>query len=253
MKRLLATAAVFVTLASPLQAHASDNELPPDKGAAAIVMYGALCNPDEIPENIQNMLVIYNKTRHDEVLAEMKNIFKDIYSAGKSLDQKTAENMWCGFMRPRLLENFRKWASPPEPVNVPMQPLPPPPPPAEPHPQAKLPTAPPTIPPGQLGPLSDRLAQINQLARQSLPVIIRHCGSDAVCRKENTAAMYELVAKETAIAKALRNPTTNATATQQNDTVNACKVMWASSEDFAALMQCINDAISPPVSNKPVS
>ena len=54
--------------------------------------------------------------------------------------------------------------------------------------------------------------------------------------------MHELADKERAIAKALRNPTTNAAAIQQNDTVNACKVMWAASEDFAETLKCINDA-----------
>ena len=48
----------------------------------------------------------------------------------------------------------------------------------------------------------------NQLARQSLPIIVRHCGSDASCRKQQTTAMQELASKEEAVAKALRNPTT---------------------------------------------
>jgi hypothetical protein len=93
-----------------------------------------------------------------------------------------------------------------------------------------------------LSPLSSRLAEINQLARQSLPIIVRHCGSDASCRKQQTAAMQELASKEAAVAKALRNPTTYSSAVVENDTINACKVMWRESEDFAATMQCINDA-----------
>ena len=32
------------------------------------------------------------------------------------------------------------------------------------------------------------------------------------------------------------------TAVEINDTINACKVMWAASEDFVATVQCINDA-----------
>jgi hypothetical protein len=110
--------------------------------------------------------------------------------------------------------------------------------------QAKAPVAPRTLPPAALAPLSSRLAEINQLTRQSLPIATRHCGSDAACRKEQTAAIHELAAKETAIAKALRNPTTYAAAVRDNDTVNACIVMWSASEDFAAAVQCINDAQS---------
>lgn len=115
------------------------------------------------------------------------------------------------------------------------------PPPSEPQPQAAVPVAPPTIPAWQLGPLSVRLAEINQAVRQSLPIIVRHCGSDDVCRKEQTAAMYELANKERTIAKELRNPTLYTAAVQDNDTVNACKVMWTASEDFAAVMKCINE------------
>jgi hypothetical protein len=111
-----------------------------------------------------------------------------------------------------------------------------------PPPQANFPEAPPTLSPGQLEPLSWRLAQINQAMRQSLPIVTRHCGSDATCRKDQTAAIHELAAKETAIAKALRNPTTYTSAVLENDTINACIVMWRASEDFAATMQCINDA-----------
>jgi hypothetical protein len=108
--------------------------------------------------------------------------------------------------------------------------------------QATLPVAPPTLSPSNLMPLSSRLAEINQLARLSLPIIIKHCGPDAACRKEQTAAMHELANKEIAVAKAIRNPTTYATAAADNDTINSCLVMWKASEDFAAVMQCINDA-----------
>jgi hypothetical protein len=110
------------------------------------------------------------------------------------------------------------------------------------QPQADLPTAPPTLSPKNLMPLSLRLAEINQLARLSMPIIIRHCGPDAVCRKEQTAAMKELANKEIAVAKAIRNPTTYAIAASENDTINSCLVMWKASEDFAAVVQCINDA-----------
>jgi hypothetical protein len=109
-------------------------------------------------------------------------------------------------------------------------------------PQADAPVAPPTLSPSNLVPLSSRLAEINQLGRQSLPIITRHCGPDAACRKEQTAAMKELANKEVAVAKALRNPTTYTMAAADNDTINACLVMWRASEDFAAVMQCINDA-----------
>jgi hypothetical protein len=54
--------------------------------------------------------------------------------------------------------------------------------------------------------------------------------------------MYSIAAREIANAKALRNPTTYSSAVLDNDTVNACIVMWSASEDFAATMQCINDA-----------
>lgn len=108
--------------------------------------------------------------------------------------------------------------------------------------QAEMPSAPPTLPPVALAPLSSRLAEINQLMRQSLPIAVRHCGSDAACRKEQTSAIHELAAKETAIAKALRNPTTYTTAVMDNDVVNSCIVMWSKSEDFAETMKCINDA-----------
>jgi hypothetical protein len=105
----------------------------------------------------------------------------------------------------------------------------------------ELPTAPPTLQPKELGPLSKRIEEINKLARQSLP-ITRHCGTDAVCRKEQTAAMYSIAAREIANAKALRNPTMYANAALDNDILNSCIVMWGASEDFAATMQCINDA-----------
>jgi hypothetical protein len=62
------------------------------------------------------------------------------------------------------------------------------------------------------------------------------------CRAEQTKAIHEMADKERAIAKALRNPTTYTSAMLANDTVNACIVMWNASEDFAATMQCINDA-----------
>jgi hypothetical protein len=109
-------------------------------------------------------------------------------------------------------------------------------------PQATAPVAPPTPSAADLAPLSSRLAVINQLARQSLPIIVRHCGSDAACRKQQTAAMQELASKEAAVAKALRNPMTYTSAVVENDTINACLVMWRAIEDFAATMQCINDA-----------
>jgi hypothetical protein len=54
--------------------------------------------------------------------------------------------------------------------------------------------------------------------------------------------MQELASKEAAVAKALRNPTTYTSAVVENDTINACLVMWRASEDYAATMQCINDA-----------
>jgi hypothetical protein len=108
--------------------------------------------------------------------------------------------------------------------------------------QSMAPTVPSTLPAPYLGPLSLRLAEIDQFARQALPVIVRHCGVDAVCRKDQTAAMHELVNREKAIAKDLRNPTKYTNAVAQNDTVNACIVMWAASEDFVSLVQCINDA-----------
>jgi hypothetical protein len=116
-----------------------------------------------------------------------------------------------------------------------------PPPPVAP-PQAEAPKAPPTIPAGQLEPLSWRLAQINQLMRQSLPTIIRHCGPDAACRKEETAAVHALAAMEIVAAKAIRDPTTYTTAVAINDTINACLVMWRASESFASAMKCITDA-----------
>jgi hypothetical protein len=80
------------------------------------------------------------------------------------------------------------------------------------------------------------------LIRLSLPIAVKHCGSDATCRKDQTAAIYELAAKEIVIAKTLRNPTTYTSAVQKNDIVNACIVMWRASEDFVATVQCINDA-----------
>jgi hypothetical protein len=116
------------------------------------------------------------------------------------------------------------------------------PPPPEAQDQSTAPVAPPTLPQGKLGPLSLRLAEINQLARQSLPIITRHCGTDAACRKDQTAAMHELVAKETANAKALRNPNSYGIAMLENDRINACKVMWTASEDFVGLVGCINEA-----------
>jgi hypothetical protein len=128
-----------------------------------------------------------------------------------------------------------------EPVQpAPAQPTPialPPPP-----PQATAPVAPPTLSEENLEPLSSRLARINNLVRLSLPIAVRHCGSDATCRKDQTAAIHELASKETTIAKAIRNPTTYTSAVLENDTVNACKVLWRASEDFAAIMRCINDA-----------
>jgi hypothetical protein len=54
--------------------------------------------------------------------------------------------------------------------------------------------------------------------------------------------MRELATKETKVAKALRNPTTYTSTVLENESINACKVMWHASEDFAATMQCINDA-----------
>jgi hypothetical protein len=122
------------------------------------------------------------------------------------------------------------------------QSAPPPPPSKEIVKQATAPTAPPTIPMEKLPPLSIRLAEINNLARQSLPIITVHCGKDAECRKQQIAAMKDLVVKETAVAKSLRNPTTYAEAAQVNDAINSCKVMWHASEDFVGLMSCINDA-----------
>jgi hypothetical protein len=111
--------------------------------------------------------------------------------------------------------------------------------------QVEQPVAPQTLPPAALAPLSSRLAEINQLSRQSLPIITQHCGKDALCRQQQTAAMQELMNKEREIAKALRNPTSNMQAVQDNDTVNACKVMWRAAEDFVGLVQCINDATPP--------
>ena len=120
-------------------------------------------------------------------------------------------------------------------------------PPDEFKPQAKAPVAPPTLPAHRLPPLSDRLAEINQLARQSLPVITRHCGKDATFRKEHTDAMQELVNKLTVNAKALRDPTSYAEAVLANDTINACLVMWRQAEDFVVVVRCINDASEKPV------
>jgi hypothetical protein len=85
--------------------------------------------------------------------------------------------------------------------------------------------------------------------RLSLPIIVQHCGSDAVCRAEQTKALHELADKERAIANALRNPTTYTTAVEENDTLNACKVMWAASEDFVAVVQCANDATGSQVAS----
>jgi hypothetical protein len=130
--------------------------------------------------------------------------------------------------------------SPPSSAPAPQAPAPANPPIA--NPQSTASVAPPTLPAQQLGPLSYRLAEINQAMRQSLPIVTRHCGSDASCRKDQTAAVHELAGKEIAIAKALRNPTTYTVAVQDNDTLNACVLMWSASEDFAATMQCINDA-----------
>jgi hypothetical protein len=115
-------------------------------------------------------------------------------------------------------------------------------PPVQAPPQAEFAKAPPTLPPAQLEPLSWRLAQINQLMRQSLPTIIRHCGPDAACRKEETAAVHALAAMEIVAAKAIRDPTTYTTAVATNDTINACLVMWRASESFASAMKCITDA-----------
>jgi hypothetical protein len=110
------------------------------------------------------------------------------------------------------------------------------------EPQTQLPTVPSTLPQKELGPLSTRIEEIRKLVRQSLPIITRHCGTDAVCRKEQTAAMYSIAAREIANAKALRNPAMYANAALDNDILNSCIVMWGASEDFAATMQCINDA-----------
>jgi len=54
--------------------------------------------------------------------------------------------------------------------------------------------------------------------------------------------MLGLANKEIAVAKAIRNPTTYTIAVADNDTINSCLVMWKASEDFAAVVQCINDA-----------
>jgi hypothetical protein len=110
------------------------------------------------------------------------------------------------------------------------------------NPQARIPTSPPTLPAGQLEPLSWRIAQINQLMRQSLPIAVRHCGTDAAFRKEETAAVHALAAMEIVAAKAIRDPTTYTTAVATNDTINACLVMWRASESFASAMKCITDA-----------
>jgi hypothetical protein len=159
--------------------------------------------------------------------------------------------LWC---RQRQAEAYNKLAPPTtheaNPISLPPPPAPAPQQPQAPtyqapapaNPQSTAPVAPSTLPANKLGPLSTRLAEINQLMRQSLPIAVRHCGSDATCRKEQPAAIHELASKETTIAKAIRNPTTYTSAVLENDTVNACIVMWRASEDFAATMQCINDA-----------
>jgi hypothetical protein len=100
MKTLLATAAVLATLTA---ANAAGDVGNPDQGAAAIVVYGGLCNPNDIPEHVQDTIAIYNKARRDQVMAEMKTVFKIIYSTNTDLDSKTAENAWCSFMRPKIL------------------------------------------------------------------------------------------------------------------------------------------------------
>ena len=221
MKTLLATTAVFVTLASPAFSYTSE--------ADALATIASSCET-EWGTNFR-MQVYCRKTQTE---------------AYYSLHPRRESTQPCCVSAP---------PPPPPPVqqaptqccanSQPSSPLP----------QTNNPVAPPTLPAPNLGPLSIRLAEINQLVRQSLPIITRHCGADANCRKEQTAAMHELADRETTIAKALRNPTRYITAVMQNDAVNACKVMWVASEDFAGLMQCINDATATttPVSNKPIS
>jgi hypothetical protein len=121
-----------------------------------------------------------------------------------------------------------------EPTDLPQAPAP--------QPQTTAPTVPPTLPAANLSPLSVRLAEINLLAKQSLLTVARHCGSDVACRKQQTAALQEIVSKERTIAKALRNPTTYKTTVPENDSVNVCLVAWRASEDYASTLQCINDA-----------
>ena len=247
-------------------------------------VYAKFCDINDIPASVFERIVAYTKVRHDEVLDETKSLMAKIYSVPnldaktaksqwcsfarpKLLENfskysepkpapppqtkinpdlsKDGSMMMCSVVSCWTIPNANAPTLAPEPtpntmpptanVNVPKLPS---------SPQATAPTAPPTIPASQLGPLSHRLAEINQLVRQSLPIVIRHCSSDAACRKDQTAAIHELAAKETAIAKALRNPTTYTTAVQQNDIVNACKVMWAASEDFAETVKCINDSAS---------
>jgi hypothetical protein len=261
-KTILAATAMFVTAIAP---PASANDI--DKGVAGVVLYGGWCDPNDMPENIVNMTAVYMKTHKADVEVEIKELMRQIYSV-RNLDNKTAENMWCSLMRPKLLKSLNNVPDEPSlPIPAPapapkkssvptekteefvrqQKPVdPPPPPPKEITDQAERPVAPPTLPLPQLPPLSQRLAEINNLTRQSLPIITRHCGKDATCRQQQTAAMQELAGKEIAIAKALRDPTSYGDAIRENDTVNACEVMWRASEDFVGLVQCINDA-TPPV------
>jgi hypothetical protein len=215
MKRLLATTAVFVTLASPAFSYTSEADALADIASSCEAKWG---------------------TNFDMQVFCRKNQTEAYYK----LYPKAP---CCAPPSPPPIQQNYPCCNP---ISLP---------PSR-SPQVNNPEAPPTLPTPNLGPLSVRLNEINQLVRQSLPIITRHCGADANCRKEQTAAMHELADRETAIAKALRNPTTYITAVMQNDAVNACKVMWVASEDFAGLMQCINDATATataPTSNKPVS
>src|ERR1700730_6788021 len=105
-----------------------------------------------------------------------------------------------------------------------------------------LPTAPPTLKPKELGPLSKRIDEIKRLVRLSIPIITRHCGTDVVCSKQQTAAMYAIAAREIENAKATRNPMTYTSAALDNDVLNSCIVQWGNSEDFVEALKCINDA-----------
>ena len=115
MKKLLATTAVLAVLAAP----ASAGTLA-DKGAAAIMVYSSVCDINDIPASVLANVATYLETRLDEVRDEAKSTMRTIYSI-QNLDKKTAENMWCHLMRPKLLDNFSKNSidDAPEPPPVP--------------------------------------------------------------------------------------------------------------------------------------